>query len=231
MVRVDFRPSTISEREEFYHIEFSIKKVKSWFKKHNLPLPQICALDAGTDTGIILEKKHKGNMLYFKFKDLIKKIKQYAPEDVYYDRNTYRNPKKVLNKLNFEDYQSQELVFDLDVENMAEDVNDKSLQKLYKITLKMKEELEEKFEKVHIVYSGRGFHIHIGDKCTKVMTLPERKAINAEFIDYPIDPWVSKGFIRLIRMPYSLNAIVSRTVLPISKKFNPKKTYPKFMSE
>ena len=75
MEEVEYRPSTISEREEFYTKEFSMKKVKAWFKKNHLPTPQICALDAGTDTGIILEKKHKGNMLYFKFKDIKKKIK------------------------------------------------------------------------------------------------------------------------------------------------------------
>jgi DNA primase catalytic subunit len=231
MKGVEFRPSTISEREEFYTKEFSIKKVINWFKKNHLKVPQICALDAGTDTGIILEKKHKGNMLYFKFKDLKKKIKEYAPEDVYYDRNIYKNPKNVLNKLNFEDYQSQELVFDLDVENMAEEVNNKSLKDLFRIALKMKRELEKRFDRVHIVYSGRGFHLHIDDKCTRKMTTDERKVINAQFVNYPIDPWVSKGFIRLIRMPYSLNSIVSRRVIPVNKKFNIEKTYPKFILE
>lgn len=231
MKEVDFRPSTISEREEFYTKEFSIKKLLSWFKKHHLPTPQICALDAGTDTGIILEKKHKGNMLYFKFKDLIKKIKQYAPEDVYYDRNQYKNPKKILNTLNFETRINQELVFDLDVENMAEEVNNRSLQKLFRITLKMKKELEKRFDKVHITYSGRGFHLHVDDKCAKRMTIEERRALNAKFVNYPLDPWVSKGFIRLIRMPYSLNSIVSRTVIPVDKKFNIEKSYPKFILE
>src|SRR3989344_8108442 len=109
---MEYRPSTLKERKSFYEHEFSIKKVKSFFKGRKLP--QVCALDAGSDTGIILNKKLNGVMFYFLFSDLRKKIKKYIPEDLYYDRNTYRNPNKFLDNLNSRDYLKQELIFDVD---------------------------------------------------------------------------------------------------------------------
>jgi DNA primase catalytic subunit len=229
-----FRPSTLAEREEFYKSEFSISKVKLWFKKTGRNLPQICALDAGTETGIILDKKNKGKMLYFEFKDLKAKIMQYLPEDVYYDRNVYKNPEKLLNSLKFKNHISQELAFDIDIDNMNHKVSNESIKKAYTLALKMEKELKEKhgFKNMQIVYSGRGFHIHVFDKQASTLTINEREKIIKSFSKYPIDPWVSRGFIRLIRMPYSLNSLVSRKVIPIDNhKFNPEKSIPRFLSK
>ena len=77
---MEFRISTLSERKEFYDREFSVAKVKAWFRKNNLQLPQLCAVDAGSESGIILDKKNKNTMLYFKFSELQKKIRKYLPE-------------------------------------------------------------------------------------------------------------------------------------------------------
>ena len=57
--------------------------------------------------------------------------------------------------------------------------------------------------------------------------------MNKKFRDYPIDPWVSRGFIRLIRMPYSLNGLVSRVVKPVQIKrgFNREASYPRFLKD
>ncbi len=226
---LSFRPSTLEERKEFYEKEFSLKKVKMWFKSHNLPLPQLCALDAGSETKIIMNKKWKGSMFYFPFKELAKKIKKYCPEDVYYDRNTYKNPKQVLKTLNFNNWLKQGLVFDIDLENMSKEVNNKNLVKLYAIAVKMKNLLEKDFNKVSIVYSGRGFHIHVLDKKAFFLNIKERENLNKKFSNFPIDPWVSQGHIRLIRMPYSLHGIVSRKCIPIKTKFKFKETIPKFL--
>ena len=57
MKNFPFRHSTLSERKEFYEKEFSVSKIKKWFKSNNLPLPQLCALDPGSETKIILDKK------------------------------------------------------------------------------------------------------------------------------------------------------------------------------
>src|SRR3989338_6437417 len=113
---MEFRKSTLNERKEFYEKEFSIAKVKAWFKKNNMPLPQLCAVDAGSESGIILDKKNKDKMLYFKFSELKGKIKKYLPEDIYYDRNRYKSPDKILKTLDFNNLKnrvSEELVFDI----------------------------------------------------------------------------------------------------------------------
>lgn len=232
---VKFRPSTLSERKQFYEKEFDIEKVKSFFKENNLPLPQICALDAGTNSGVLEKKEWYNKLFYLEFKDLIAKIKKYNPEDVYYDRNVYENPKKVLNDLNFEGYVSQELAFDIDADNIA-DVEPKDTQeysrvmkKAYEYALKLKKELEGEFERVIIVYSGRGFHVQVLDEKAAKLNNDGRDKLVKKFSKYPIDPWVTKGYMRLLRVPYTLNAVVSRISVPIKNKFNSKETVPKFL--
>ncbi|MBI2628522.1 hypothetical protein HYW74_00370 [Candidatus Pacearchaeota archaeon] len=236
---MEFRKSTLSEREQFYNKEFSVAKLKAWFKKNNLQLPQLCAVDAGSESGIILDKKNKDIMLYFKFSELQKKIKKYMPEDVYYDRNRYKNPDKILKTLDFNNLNnrlSEELVFDIDIDNLGlkgkNELSDSNLRKLYEIALKMRKELLNMgFKKVGIVYSGRGFHAHVFDKKASLLSVKQRDELNKKLRKYPIDPWVSRGYIRLIRMPYSLHGLVSRVVTPVnvSKGFEIKKTMPRFM--
>jgi DNA primase catalytic subunit len=234
---IPFRPSSLSERSIFYDREFSITKVKNYFKKNKIKLPQICALDAGTETGIIINKKLKNMMLYLPFSELKEKIKKYIPEDVYYDRNTYLNPKKVLKNLNFNSWISQELVFDIDSDNIKcthkrnQPLCKECLKKAYKSAIRMKKQLKGYFKRIVIVYSGRGFHIHILDKKSYNLSIKEREKLNRMVSKFPIDPWVSKGYIRLIRMPYSLNSLISRKVIPLNKKdkLNDKDTIPNFL--
>jgi DNA primase catalytic subunit len=52
-----------------------------------------------------------------------------------------------------------------------------------------------------------------------------------------MDEWVPSGGMRLIRLPYSLNGLVGRIVMPLAQKelevFDPigdKRTIPKFLS-
>jgi len=225
------RHSTLSEREQFYKSEFNIKKVKAWFKASSLPLPQLCALDPGTETGIIKDKKLKNNLLYFPFSELKKQILKYLPEDLYYDRNRYTNPKQILKTFNFKPHISQELVFDIDCDNLSsKKPSPANIKKTFQQAIKIKEELESGFAKVIIVYSGRGFHVHVLDSRASKLTIKDRETLNKHFSKYAIDPWVSRGYIRLIRMPYSLNSLVSRIVTPIkNNKFPVKETIPKFL--
>lgn len=228
MMQYPFRPATLAERRAFYEKEFSIRKLKAYFKGKP---PQLCALDAGTETGIIINKKLKGFMLYCKFENLMEKIRQYVPEDVYYDRNRYGDPEEALRTLKFNQWMTQELVFDVDTDNIrctCRKVCDTCLTNAYREALKLNGELHKKFQHTKILYSGRGFHIHVLDKSAYKLSIPEREQLNKRFGKFPIDPWVSRGYIRLIRMPYSLNALVSRTVVPIRKKPG-NETVPKFL--
>lgn len=231
----EFRVSKLVERKEFYEKEFDLGKVVKWFKDSGMKLPQLCAVDAGSDTEIIVNKKLKNVMLYFPFKEIKEKIKKYIPEDVYYDRNIYTNPEKVLKKLKFKNHIAQELAFDIDANNIEKnckkrEICNSQIDLAFEWAKKMKKELEKDFENVEIIYSGRGFHLHVLDKKAFLLSVKERRALNEKFSNFPIDEWVSGGFIRLIRMPYTLNALVSRKVVPVDGlKFEKEKAYPEFL--
>jgi DNA primase catalytic subunit len=239
MEKRGFRFSSLEERKKFYEKEFDITKVKKWFRKNKLALPQICAVDAGSDTGIIVDKKMKGSMFYFSFFELEEKIKKYAPEDVYYDRNKYEDYRNALDKLNFRKWKEQELVFDVDADNIKCNHPKKSfvcnvcLKKAYNDMLKITELLREKylFDKIIVNYSGRGFHIHVLDRRAFRMSIEERRKLTQKFSKFAIDPWVSRGYISLIRMPFSLNGLVSRIATPVNlnKEINYGKSIPKFL--
>ena len=64
------------------------------------------------------------------------------------------------------------------------------------------------------------------------MSIEERKKLNKHFKKFPIDEWVSGGYIRLIRMPYSLNSLVSRRAIEVKEqKLKLSKSIPKFLRE
>mgnify|MGYP001591686980 FL=1 len=238
MKKYNLKPASLAEREKFYEEEFDLEKVKKWFYSNGAKLPQLCSVDAGTETGIIIDKKLKGRMLYFPLNELKIKIKQYIPEDVYYDRNVYENPSKALRNLKFDNFIKQELAFDIDADNIkckcpkGTKLCDNCIKSAFSWAKRMKKELEKDFRKVRIVYSGRGFHVHIFDKKAFLLNLKQRDVLNKKFAHYPIDPWVSRGHIRLIRMPYSLNGLVSRKVIPLKNnlRFYKELSYPKFLN-
>ncbi|MBI4158671.1 hypothetical protein HY500_00240 [Candidatus Woesearchaeota archaeon] len=239
-----FRTSTLKERELFYKKEFSVSKVENWFK--NMEKPQLFSLDVGTETGITKFSKDKGYIVNFKFnfKDMKKRLVKYLPEDAYYDRSKYADFESCFNKLKFDKFVTQELAFDMDSDDIecekcknrgfiytCENCLEKSKIYAYNFYNKLKED----FSKIKIVYSGRGFHFHILDKKAYTLTIKERETLNKKLKTFPIDPWVSRGHIRLMRIPYTLNALCSRIATPVSIKelknfdFNSKEVLPKFL--
>lgn len=98
--------------------------------------------------------------------------------------------------------------------------------------------METRFSDVKAVYSGRGFHIHVFDAEAYSFNEKQRLEIAHEVkhAGFHIDEWVTSGEMRLIRLPYSLNGLVSRIVLPLTKQeleaFNPvtdERCKPKFL--
>jgi len=232
---VEFRAASLEERKGFYEREFSIDNFKRWCGKNGMKLPQLCAIDAGTESGIIKNRKWKGLLFYFPFKELLEKIKKYNPEDVYYDRNTYKNFQEVLRKLKFK-WSKQELTFDIDVDNFRRKcLNDKKIcddciGKAYEKAKMLKKELKKLgFKKMGITYSGRGFHVHVFDEKAYLMNVRDREKLNRKLENYPIDEWVSRGNIGLMRMPFTLHGLVSRICLPVEKSFDKRKAIPKFL--
>jgi DNA primase catalytic subunit len=94
-------------------------------------------------------------------------------------------------------------------------------------TLRLYERLAQIFFELSIVYSGRGFHIHVLDPETVLWPRSKRRrlALKLKGEGYPLDEWVTTGGMRLIRLPYSLHGMVSRVVVPLSpsalERFSP----------
>ncbi|AEA46328.1 DNA primase small subunit [Archaeoglobus veneficus] len=202
------------------------------------------AFIVGRHTGVYLpefeEIKNKVVVVdnYEGFEDLKDYILRYLPEGVYYDRNVYisleecRKCEKCYRECwNCSCFVGQELAFDIDPENVECPVHGTLEDKMKRgqglsfcmyefdavreATLRLWEELEKEFEDMRVVFSGRGFHIHVIDEEAIRMSYTERKEISRKFSSYPIDEWVTTGGSRLIRLPYSLNALVSRIVTPL----------------
>lgn len=242
---MDLVPSTLEQRESFYKEEFDIEKVKAWFEENKIGFPQLVAVDCGTDTGIIKDKNRIGKIISLKAVDLKNKFMGYLPEDVYYDRNLYRDPDSMLDSLDFkgvwhtDNLLGQELAFDLDPENIkctCEKICDKCMKKSVEKSVELAERLKGRYKKVSLVYSGRGMHVHVFDEEASKLSIVERDHLNERFKEFPIDHWVSKGYIRLIRLPYSLHGGVSRIALPLTIKeaesFDPstdERAIPKFL--
>jgi DNA primase catalytic subunit len=244
------RYATLEERKEFYTKEFDLRKVTHWFKGREFKIRY--AVIMGRHTRIYQEKyKEDADTTviiddYASLSDVRNQIIEFIPESAYYDRNVYDLKGHRV---------GQELAFDIDPENITCPVHGnladkmkrgqglsfcrRELEILKKQTIHLYESLEQQFSLIQIVYSGRGFHIHIFD--SEAFTLNNKKRLEiAKAVkekDFAIDEWVTAGEMRLIRLPHSLNGLVSRIVLPLEKgeleKFNPfqdKRCIPNFLS-
>ncbi len=232
------RLATLEERRQFYTSEFSLEKVAAWFTgrtgktkfaviigRHTKIFPHEYREDA--DTTIIIDE-------YRDLEDVRRQILEFLPEAAYYDRNVYAENDRVT---------GQELAFDLDPENVTCPVHGTLADKMKRHqglsfcaleldivkdqTIRLHEYLEGQFSQLRVVYSGRGFHIHVFDPEAYGLSDRKRSAIAkaAKVKGFEIDEWVTAGEMRLIRLPYSLNGLVSRIAVPLEKteieKFNP----------
>jgi DNA primase catalytic subunit len=247
--------STLSERQRFYRDEFSLDKVSKWLSRrsgHN-----VFAVIIGRHTKIYPKKYERSfskSILikeYGSLEDVKNLLLEFKPEAVYYDRNIYDTgidePRRTL---------GQELAFDLDPENITCPVHGSLREKMRRgqglsfcvwelnavkeKTVELYERLSGLFSELSVVYSGRGFHIHILDPETWTWPRRRRKKLAAQMKSegYPIDAWVTTGGMRLIRLPYSLHGMVSRIVVPLSirqtEAFDPVKSLiclPKFLKD
>jgi DNA primase small subunit len=232
------RPATLDERREFYAKEFQLAKVAHWLGmrkgktkfaviigRHTKIFPPEYRDDA--ETTIIIDE-------YKDLADVRNQILEFLPEAAYYDRTVYGEKDKKT---------GQELAFDLDPENVTCPIHGTLADKMKRHqglsfcpieldmvkdqTARLYEFLEPQFSQLRVVYSGRGFHIHVLDEKAYQLTTKERELLAAtvKAKGFEIDEWVTAGEMRLIRLPYSLHGMVSRIALPLEKseieKFNP----------
>ncbi|MDR0372767.1 MAG: DNA primase [Nitrososphaerota archaeon] len=223
--------TTLEKRHQFYTAEFNVQKAAGWFGQ-NLSGVRFAVI-MGRHTKIFLEKYREDaatTILIKQYKDLDDlrgQILGFLPEAVYYDRNIYNSDDQIT---------GQELAFDLDSENVTCPIHGTLADKMarrqglsfceleldivQKETVELYEFLGHRFSNLRVVYSGRGFHIHVFDKNAYTLSTQERRALAREVKDagFHIDEWITSGECRLIRLPFSLNGLVSRVVLPLRKK-------------
>jgi DNA primase catalytic subunit len=245
------RYSTLEERRQFYTQEFSLEKVAKWLEEHKGKLK--FAVIMGRHTQIFPEKykEDAGTTIIideYKGLDEVRDyMTEFLPEAAYYDRNVYDETDRKT---------GQELAFDLDPENITCPIHGTLADKMQrhqglsfcKLELELVKEqaanlyehLEAQFSSMKIVYSGRGFHIHVLDPEAYALSTKERRQIAQKVKEkgFQIDEWVTAGSMRLIRLPYSLHGLVSRVVVPVEKgeldRFDPihdKRCIPKFLSK
>lgn len=244
-----YRAATLEERKEYYTNEFNPEKLAEMQFR-----PQILAVDIGSKTKITKFPENKVLLIMLPPdlppEEIKKKFMHYLPEGAYYDRNIYANAKQFYERKNFmkfwtdENYTGQQLCFDVDAENIREvNHNHKDnytavIKEAAKKSLELADALRKLhgFNKISYVYSGRGFHVKVHDKETETLSFKERTAINDTLKGFPIDRWVSGGYSKLMRLPFSLHGVVSR--IPVILKedelesFDPstdERVIPKFL--
>ena len=224
------RYASLDERKEFYISEFNLQRVSEWLAGHSGKVK--FAVIMGRHTKIYLPKYREDASTtiivdeYGSMEDVRAQILDFLPEAVYYDRNVYSEDDRPV---------GQELAFDLDPENITCPIHgtlqDKmsrgqglsfcavELQMVQREAMWLFDYLEDRFADVRAVYSGRGFHLHVLDKRAYQLTTLQRQQLAAEVKKegFHIDEWVTAGEMRLIRLPFSLNGLVSRIALPLTK--------------
>lgn len=243
------RYATLEERREFYIKEFDLEKIGEWVEAPQGKVKY--AVIIGRHTQIFLEEFREDAATtiiideYKNLEDVRKQILDFLPEGVYYDRNVYNEKWEKT---------GQEFAFDLDPENVVCPIHGSLADKMERNqglgfcelelnivkqeATDLYEILQKRFSNLKIVYSGRGFHIHVFDKEAYNLTPKQRLSFARKIkkMGFHIDEWVSSGEMRLIRLPYSLNGLVSRIVLPLKKeeleRFNPikdQRCQPRFL--
>lgn len=259
------RPSTIEERRKYYGTEFTLGLVRKWFLLRRISHPTF-AIDVGSDSGIydVKHKRFLNKLVYLSkyrtWRQLNEKLVDYAPEDVYYSRNIFDHAGSCRECMDRSfgcfrciHFLGQELVFDIDPENIpCRKCKKKEKRKsIYSFCMHSFEAAKREasklpmflgmrfgFRKMQVVYSGRGFHVHVFDKNTVSYGTKARQGIAKIVMSagFHIDEWVTAGSIDLVRLPYSLHGLVSRIPIVLKHsqvmRFDPlkdKRVMPNFL--
>lgn len=228
----------MEERRSYYSSEFDIERLADWIGSRRRHLK--FAMILGRHTGIYMPQRsdNKNDVIIIDDWRNARNIRSYAlgylPEGLYYDRNRYddvsecaRCAKDSTGCSRCQNFSGQQLAFDLDPENVDCPYHGHIGEKMqlgrglsfcmYEFKAVRRQaydlcsEMRDQFDKVGVVYSGRGFHVVVDDEKGYDLTTSQRRALARKVARrYDIDEWVTAGSSRLMRLPYSLNALVSR---------------------
>ena len=240
------RPANLGERRAFYERRMDYAAASRWFA--GMPGERVIALIIGRHSGIYPRRFRSLKNVPLLVEDardpedLRPYLRKYLPEGVYYDRNAYASVARIreagvdyAHAWRSRWFLGQELAFDLDPENLDCPIHgdietkmrrhqglsfcDWEFQEVCRQAAELHDELLRRWSHLSVVYSGRGFHIHVLDPAAFRLTKAERTRIAARFgRRYAIDEWVTSGEMRLIRLPYSLHGMVSRVVIPVPRR-------------
>ena len=240
------RPSGLAERRRFYSREMDYASAERWFA--SFPGERVFALILGRHSGIYPSRFRSLKNVPLLVEDartvadLRPYLLKYLPEGVYYDRNAYASVDEARRaRLDYARpwrsslFRGQELAFDLDPENLDCPVHGDIVAKMrrheglsfcdweFEETRRQAGELRDllakEWSRLRIVYSGRGFHVHVFDREAYALTREERGRIARRYgARFALDEWVTSGEMRLIRLPYSLHGMVSRIVIPVGRR-------------
>ena len=238
------RPATVRERTDFYKHQFPVELVRRWFRGWEYPI--VFAVVIGRHTRVYppeYRKDLRRTILIDEYEDLSefrKYLLDFRPESAYYDRNLYRDWSQARDEPDrvrgLGTMFGQQLALDIDPENFDCPIHGSLDEKMSRhqglsfcrLELQLARDqavnvvdtLSKSFSEVRLVYSGRGFHIHIFDGKTFFWTRKKRLKLVRSLVKkgYLMDEWVAAGGMRLIRLPYSLNGLVSRIAIPLGSK-------------
>lgn len=241
----NLRAASLAQRRRFYTTQMEYAAAAKWMSR---PAGRkVYALIVGRHTGIYPRRfRHLKNVPLIvddvsAVSELRPYLLRYLPEGVYYDRNVYRpmgrGPVPDLDYAHAwrsPAFLGQELAFDLDPENLDcpihGDIEAKMRRKqglsfcdwefteIRHQAAALYDDLSRRWDRIRVVFSGRGFHLHVFDESAFRLTRAQRIRIaKTAARRYPIDEWVTSGEMRLIRLPYSLHGMVSRIVIPVPR--------------
>lgn len=238
-------PASLAARREFYGRQMDYLAAESWFDA--FPGERAFALIVGRHSGIYPRRFRSVKNVALVMDNvpgvpgLRPYLLRYLPEGVYYDRNAYasladarRRHVEYAHAWGTKGFLGQELAFDLDPENVECPIHgtieekmrrgqglsfcDWEYEEVRRQAAALADEASRAWSDVRVVYSGRGFHVHVFDREAFRLTRRERLGVARRLERrYAIDPWITSGEMRLIRLPYSLHGMVSRIVLPVDR--------------
>ena len=249
----DLGPASLGDRRRFYQESMDFRSAAKWMARPKGG--RVYALILGRHSGIYPRRfRHLKNVPLIVddargVEDLRPYLLKYLPEGVYYDRNVYTSLDAARKaRLDYARawrsplFQGQELAFDLDPENLDCPIHgdieakmrrhqglsfcDWEFEEVRRQAVALFDELSEQWTRLRVVYSGRGFHVHVFDDDAFRLTRRQRIRMATRFAQrYAIDEWVTSGEMRLIRLPYSLHGMVSRIVTPLPRGAVPRFRY------
>ena len=249
----DLHPASLGDRRAFYAARMDYEAASRWMAD---PVGgRMYALILGRHSGIYPRKFRALKNVPLIVDDardvraLRPYLRKYLPEGLYYDRNVYaslaearRSGLDYAHAWRSRHFLGQELAFDLDPENLDCPIHgdieakmrrhqglsfcDWEFREVRHQAADLFDDLARTWSDLRIVYSGRGFHVHVFDQDAFRMSRSQRGRIAKRYARrFAIDEWVTSGEMRLIRLPYSLHGMVSRVVVPIPRRALERFTY------